>query len=141
MPDLVVKLVHNWGERSQKEHQNNKLEFLKCLQKIFDWDNSEYDDNEGLVSDTSDTYPDIPAEFTGIDMANGEDNDVVILPETYHQVVEAAEYNAIIGSAPVQNPGVDTAVDELQLITVIHDDDYNDDEDDGAKECSEKDDI
>ena len=117
------------------------MELLNRLQKKIDWDNSEYDDNEGLVSDTSDNHPDIPAELPGIDMASGEENDVVILPETDHQVAVAAEASAIIGSAHVQNPGVDTAVDELQLITVIHDDDYNDDEDDGAKECSEKYDI
>ena len=75
-----------------------------------DWDNSEYNDNEGLVSDTSNTQPNIPAEFPGIDMDNGEDNDVVVLPETDHQVAAAAEANVIIGSAPVQTPGVDKAV-------------------------------
>ena len=74
-------------------------------------------------------------------MASGEDNDVVFLPETYHQVAEAAEANAIIGSAPVQTPGVYTVVDELQLITVINDDDDNDYGDDGGKEFSEKYDI
>ena len=66
-------------------------------------------------------------------MANGEYNDVVILPDTYHQVVAAAEANAIIGSAPVHTPGVDTAVDEVRLITVINDDYDNDDYDDGDK--------
>ena len=74
-------------------------------------------------------------------MASGEDNDLVILPETDHQVAAAAEANAIIGSAPVQTPGVDTSVDEVCLITVIIDDDNNDNNDDRAKECSEKDDI
>ena len=59
MPDSVVKLVSDWGKRSQKDHQKNKLEFLNRLQKKVDWDNSEYDDNEGLVSDTSDTHPEI----------------------------------------------------------------------------------
>ena len=43
-------------------------------------------------------------------MASGEENDVVVLPETDHQVSGAAEANAIIGSAPVQTPGVDAAV-------------------------------
>ena len=61
IPDLVVKLVKNWGKRSQQEHQKNKLEFLNCLKKKIDWDNSEYDDNKGLVSDTSDTHPEISA--------------------------------------------------------------------------------
>ena len=80
-------------------------------------------------------------------MASGEDNDVVIMSEIYHQVASAAEANAIIGSSPVQTPGVDTTVDEVQLITVINDDDDNDDDnddnddDDGSKECSEKDDT
>ena len=144
MPDSVVKLVNDWGKRSQKEHQKNKLELFNRLQKQIDWDNSEYDDNKGLVSDTSDTHPDIPEELPGIDMASGEDNDVVVFPETDHQVVADDEANAVIGSAPVKTPGVDTVVDELQLINVINDYDDNDDDDDdddGSKECSEKDDI
>ena len=33
MLDLVVKLVNDRGKCSQKEHQNNKLEFLNCLKK------------------------------------------------------------------------------------------------------------
>ena len=74
-------------------------------------------------------------------MPSGEDNDVVIFPETYHHVAAAAEANAIIGSAPVQTPGVDTAVDEVWLITMINDDDDNDDDSDRAKEFYEKDDI
>ena len=44
-------------------------------------------------------------------MENGEDNDVVILPEIDHQMAAASGANATIGSAPVQTPGVDTAVD------------------------------
>ena len=74
-------------------------------------------------------------------MASGEDNDVVILPDTDHQVAAAAEANAIIGSAPVQTPVVDTSVDEVRLINVINDDDNNDHNNDRAKECSEQDDI
>ena len=65
--------------------------------------------------------------------ASGEDNDVVILHETDHQVAAADEANYIIGSAPVQTPGVDTAVDELLLINVINDDDNNDHNDDRSK--------
>ena len=53
----------------------------------------------------------------------------------------AAEKNAIIGSIPVQNPGVDTSVDEVRLITVINDDDNNDHNDDREKECYEQDDT
>ena len=33
MPDLMVQLVNDWGKRSQKEHQKNKLDFLNRLQK------------------------------------------------------------------------------------------------------------
>ena len=33
MPDLVVILVIDWGKRSKKEHQKNKLEFFNRLQK------------------------------------------------------------------------------------------------------------
>ena len=39
MPDLVAKLVNNWGKRSQKEHQKKKLELLNRLQNCFDWEN------------------------------------------------------------------------------------------------------
>ena len=132
------------GEALPEGARKEKLGFFIRLQKQIDWDNSEYDDNKGLVSDTSDTHPEIPAELTGIDMASGEENDVVILPETDHQVEAVAEDNSIIGSAPVHTPGVDTAFDELQLINVINDYDDNDDDDDdddGSKECSEKYDI
>ena len=66
-------------------------------------------------------------------MPSGEDNDVVIFPETYHHVAAAAEANAIIVSTPVQTSGVDTAVDEVRLIDVINYDDDNDYDDDGTK--------
>ena len=66
-------------------------------------------------------------------MAIGEENDVVILPETDHQVAADAEGNAKIGYAPVKTPGVDTAVDEVRLIDVINYDDDNDYDDDGTK--------
>ena len=101
MPDSVVKLVNDWGKHSQKEHQKNTLEFLSRLQNKFDWDNSSYDDNEGLISDTSHTHTDIPAELPGIDMASGEDNDVVIFTDTENHVAAATGASSVIGSAPV----------------------------------------
>ena len=74
-------------------------------------------------------------------MASGEDNDVVIFPDTENHVAAATEASSVIGSATVQTAGVDTAVDEVRLITMINDDNNNDHNDDRAKECSEQNDI
>ena len=125
MPDKVVKIVNQWGRRSQRESQADKLEFLNRHKQRFDWDNDEIVD-EGLVQDEI-PLPEIPAEMPGIPLAGHSDDAVEVLRPSDAEQSHAAEVNGAIGNiAPPSSTGVPTAVDEV----IIDDDDA----DDGAQE-------
>ena len=49
MPDHIIDLVNEWGQKYQKEEKKNKLEFLNPVQLQYDWDNDELKDTKGLV--------------------------------------------------------------------------------------------
>ena len=71
MPDSVVKLVNDQGKRSQKEHQNNKLEFLNRLQQKIDWDNSKYDEGEDIRCPLSWPHGEFTGTFKAFDLKTG----------------------------------------------------------------------
>jgi hypothetical protein len=57
MPDRVVKVVNDWGCRHAKEGITHSLTFLNRKKELYDWDNDNLQDNEGLIK--PDNHPDI----------------------------------------------------------------------------------
>ncbi len=62
MPDRVIAVVEHWGRRHQKEDKKQALTFLNRKKKLYDWDNDDLEDVEGLV-ESDIAHPDLPAKF------------------------------------------------------------------------------
>ena len=73
MPDRVITVVEDWGQRNNWENNSTKLEFLNQKQQQYGWDNNKLDYDEGLVK-TNATHPEIPAKFPGIDLESEQPN-------------------------------------------------------------------
>ena len=71
MPDIVVKLVNNWGMQFKKENRKNKLELLNRHRKKFYWYNKQLDDDENVEEFQQKlVHPDIIAEIPGVELEN-----------------------------------------------------------------------
>ena len=70
MPDRTVARMNQWGIRSKRETYGRKLQFLNWSKDKYDWDNDEFEEDEGLVEATPLTHAEITAEIPVIEMEN-----------------------------------------------------------------------
>ena len=70
MPDRVVKLVNEWGHKSNKANYGDTLKFQNRNKNKFDWGNNELEEDEGLIEDEhkDNPYPSLPAEIPGVEL-------------------------------------------------------------------------
>ena len=59
--------MNTWGKRSKREECGNKLKFLSCTEHMYNLDNDDLDDNEGLAEEEP-NHPDLPAKIPGLDL-------------------------------------------------------------------------
>jgi hypothetical protein len=79
MPDWVIAVVKDWGQRHQKEDKKQALTFLNQKKKLYDWDNNNLKDNKSLV-ESDIAHPDLPTKFPGINLKSEQPH--------HHQVVK-----------------------------------------------------
>jgi hypothetical protein len=82
MPDWVIAVVKDLGRRHQKEDKKQDLTFLNQKKQLYNWDNDNLKDNEGLV-ESNIPHPNLPTKFPGINLKSEQPH--------HHQVVEVIE--------------------------------------------------
>ena len=65
MPDRIIAVVEDWGQRHKRENKSTKLEFLNQKRQQYNWDNNDLEYDEGLIEQDIE-HPDILAKFPGI---------------------------------------------------------------------------
>ena len=70
MPDRVVKLLNEWGSKSDKANYGTTLQFRNRNKVKFDWDNDELEEDEDLIEDEirDNHHPSLPAEIPGVEL-------------------------------------------------------------------------
>ena len=100
MPDRTVERMNQSGIRFKRETYGRKLQFLNRSKDKYDWDNDEFEEDEGLVEDTPLTRAEIKAEIPRIEMENEQmhitESPVQDQDITTGQQAEAAAENAQI---------------------------------------------
>ena len=126
MPDSVVKLVNDWGEKYQKVERKESLEFRNRNKEKYAWDNDEYVDDDGDEG-IDQRHASTAAEFPGIDLGHEDDGPAIeLLGETDEERVRQAARETGISERSANYEGVTTAVD-------LVDDDGSEDDDDGSE--------
>ena len=117
MPDRVIAVIEDWGQRHQKEDKASTLKFLNQKQQQYNWDNDNLEYNEVLIEPDI-AHPDIPAEFPGIDLESEHPHHhqvVEVIEESEDEHIYAAQCNASLDDLPHKPTGVSTAVDEIEV--------------------------
>ena len=122
MPDRVLKLVNQWGQRSQREEVQNKLEFLNRLKQRYDWDNDDLEDDEGLVEEEEQAHPNIPAQLPGIELEAEQPGETQAVQEDFTTDAEIMHAAAVNAGIDHKTTGVSSAVDEVIVIEEDDDD-------------------
>jgi hypothetical protein len=118
MPDRVISIVNNWGWRHAKENASQSLIFLNRKWQLYDWDNNDLNNDEGLVKPDTDTYPSIPAEIPDIDLELEQPchhHVIEVVEASKDYPIDAAAQNTSLNDLPHNTPGVMTAVDEIKI--------------------------
>jgi hypothetical protein len=68
MPNHIISAINNWGKYHAKEDTKHSLVFLKRTKQLYNWDNNDLQDEEGLVDSDLNNHPGIPAKFPGINL-------------------------------------------------------------------------
>jgi hypothetical protein len=117
MPDCVISVVNNWGERHAKEDAKHSLVFLNRKKQLYNWDNDDLQEDKGLVDPDPDSHPGILAKFPGINLESEQ-------PRHHHvvEVIEASNKEQIYAAVPNASldlppdiPGVTAAVNKIEV--------------------------
>jgi hypothetical protein len=108
MPDRVIAVVKDWGQRHQKEDKKQALTFLNRKKKLYNWDNDNLKDDKGLV-ESDIAHPDLPAEFPGINLKSEQPHHhqvVEVIEESNDERIYTAQRNASLDDLPCRTTGV-----------------------------------
>jgi hypothetical protein len=108
MPDRVISVVNDCGRHHTKENKSCSLIFLNCKQQLYDWDNNDLNDKEGLVEPDTDTCPSIPAKFLGIDLESEQPCHhyaVEVIEASKDKHIDTPACNASLDDLPCNTPG------------------------------------
>ncbi len=116
-----------------KENIKHSLTFLNCKKQLYDWDNDNLQDEEGLIKDPN-SHPKLPAKFPGMDLESKQPHNhhiVKVLKASNNERIDAAIRNAFLDDIPPKTTGVLKAVDEIKINEQIkqqqtYNDTYND---------------
>ncbi len=117
MLDRVIDVVEDWGRRHQKEDKKQALTFLNQKKKLYDWDNDDLKDNEGLV-ESDIAHPDLPAKFPGINLESEQPHHhqvVKVIEESNNERIYAGQRNSSLDDLPCRTTGVSTTIDKVQI--------------------------
>ena len=116
MPDRVITVIKDWGQRHQREDKAKTIKFLIRKRQHHDWENNNLQHDEGLI-ESEISQPDIPAEFPGIDLESEQPHHhqvVEVIEESDDERIYAAQQNASLDDLPRKPTGVSTTVDEVE---------------------------
>jgi hypothetical protein len=117
MPDRVIKVVNDWGQRHAKENIKHSLTFLNCKKQIYNWDNDNLLDEEGLMKNPE-SHPKLPAKFPDIELESKQPHHhyvVKALKASNDENVDAAICNASLDNLPCNTTGVLMAGDKIEI--------------------------
>jgi hypothetical protein len=118
MPNRFISVVNNWGWCHAKENKSCSLIFLNLKWQLYDWDNDNLNNEEGLIESDTDTCPSIPTEFPDIDLESEQPHHhhiVEVIEASKDKCIDVAPRNASLNNLPCNTPGVTTAVDEIKI--------------------------
>jgi hypothetical protein len=115
MPDRVIKVVNDWGHA--EEDIKLSLTFLNHKKQLYDWDNDDLQDEEGLIEDPE-GHRELSAKFPSIDLESKQPHHhhiIEVLKASNDEHINAAIRNASLDDLPCNTTGVLTAVDSIEI--------------------------
>ncbi len=102
-----------------KEKKSCSLIFLtRIIWQLYNWDNDDLNNNEGLVEPDTNTCPSIPAQFPGIDLESEQPchcHVVEVIEASKDNHIDAMAHNTPLDDLPCNTPGVITAVNAIEI--------------------------
>ncbi len=116
-----------------KEDITYSLTFLNCKKELYNWDNDDLQDDEGLIKPDNHpdiSHPELPAEFPGVNIKLEQPHQhhiVKVLKASDDEQINATIRNALLDNLPRQTTGVLTAVVKIEINNWIeHNQNYED---------------
>jgi hypothetical protein len=116
---MITPPINDWGQHHAKEDIKDSLTFLNCKKQLYDWDNDDLQDEEGLIKDPK-SHPKLPAEFPGINLKSKQPHHhhiVKVLEASKDECIDAAICNTSLDDLPRNTKGVLTVVDDIKSTT------------------------
>ncbi len=117
MLDHVISVVNNWGIQNAKENAKHSLVFLNRKKQLYDWDNDNLQDDEGLVDPDSNSHPGIPVKFPDIDLESEQPchhHVVEVINVSDKEWIHVAVLNASLNDLPPEIPGVTIPINKIE---------------------------